>query len=68
MYISLTIHIPFRTKLVKESSGVLIYLGVRKWLFNFGKLGKSVWIRILGLTFLVGYWKLWPIEFNICIQ
>lgn len=68
MNFNITIHIPLRSKLIKESSGVLVYLGVRKWLFCRGKLGKQAWFRIIGLTFLIGYWKLWPIEFNIGIQ
>ena len=68
MTVSLTIHLPLKTKLVKESSGVLVYLGMRKWLFNYGKLGKQVWFRILGLTFCLGYWRIWPIEGSITIQ
>ena len=68
MNISITFHVPFKSRLVHESRGILVYKGVKNWLFNYGGLSKQKWIRILGITFLIGYWNYWPIQFNLSIQ
>jgi len=83
MNISITFHIPLKARLIKNSasSEVAFYLGVKKWLFAYGGKwiktegkgkkqgrGKQRWVRILGLTFCVSWYNLWPIELSLTIQ
>ena len=81
MNLSITFHIPLKARLVKHSnsSEVAFYLGIRRWLFAYGgkwvkidgknkERGKQRWIRILGLTFCISWYNLWPIELSWTIQ
>lgn len=68
MNIKITFHIPIKARFMKGKSGVLFYIPFKKWLFGYGGWGKQKWFRILGLTFCIGYWTIFPIEFNITIQ
>lgn len=68
MDISLTIHIPIKARFNKKSCEMLIYIPFKQWLCGYGGWGKSKWFRIFGLTFAIGYWKLWPVEFRTTIQ
>jgi hypothetical protein len=66
MDISITFSIPLKARLYKKE-GLLLYLGVRKWLFNFGKSPWMIWFRIFGFTFTIGYWSLKQFEFSFRI-
>jgi hypothetical protein len=68
MNISITFSTPIKARLHKDSKGVLLYLGVKRWLFHYGQLPKMKWFRIFGFTFTIGYWNIWPIEISITIQ
>jgi len=60
MQIAITFSFPIKGRIVRSDSGVLLYLGLKKWLLAWGGWGKNRWIRIFGLTILVSWWRLWP--------
>src|ERR1035437_8162889 len=68
MNISITFSIPVKARIYKKE-GVLLYLGIKKWLLSYGKMGRMIWVRILGFTFTIGYFYWFrDFEFNFRIQ
>ena len=68
MNIAITYHMPLKAKFSKTDLSCTVYIPFRKWLWGHGTLGKQKWFRILGLTFLIGYWRLFPVEIKMEIQ
>lgn len=68
MNLLITLHIPLKAKFSKEDMSCTVYIPLKKWFFAYGGWGKQKWFRILGLTFLVGYHRLWPVTINLEIQ
>ena len=68
MDIALQLNLPLKAKFYRKDLSCTVYIPFKKWLFGKGGWGKSYWITILGLTFSISYWKLWPIECRLTIQ
>jgi len=68
MNILVTVHVPIKAKFSEKDLSCTIYIPFKKWIFGYGGWGKSKWFRILGLTFMIGYWQIWPLEFNFEIK
>lgn len=65
MTLKITYHIPIKAKFNRHDLSCKIYIPFKKWLFGYGGWGKSKWVRLLGWTFFISYWKLNSFEITI---